>query len=202
MPEAGVSEFKPLLDKSVGYGVVVGVGFFFAALMLLLTTLQKKFSNFTPSSSEEFTSASRNVKPGLVCCGIVSAWTWSATLLQSSTGAYTVGVSGPWWFAVGGTVVMALFAMVAAKVKMNANGAHTFLEIAKMRFGTVIHLLFTFYAFLSVLLISGCLLLGGAATVNALTGMNIVAACFLLPVGIAVYVIFGGLRRSSRYLCL
>ncbi|KAL6304080.1 Sodium:solute symporter family-domain-containing protein [Sparassis latifolia] len=185
MSEVGVSEFKPLLHQSVGYGVVVGVGFFFAVLMLLLTTLQKKFSNFSPSSSEEFT-------PGLVCCGIVSAWTWSSTLLQSSTGAYTVGM----WFAVGGTIVMALFAMVAAKVKMNANGAHTFPEIVKTRFGAVIHLLFTFYAFLSVLLVCGSLLLGGAATVNALTEMNIVAACFLLPVGIAVYVIFGGLRAT------
>lgn len=196
MSQSGISEFKPLLDQSVGYGVVVGVGFFFAALMLLLTTLQSKFSKFSPSSSEEFSSASRSVKPGLVCCGIVSAWTWSATLLQSSTAAYTFGVSGPWWYGVGGTIQLAFFAMVAAKVKMNANGAHTFLEIAKARFGTSVHMLFTFYGFLCILVVCGSLLLGGAATVNALTGMNVIAACFLLPIGIAVYVIFGGLRAT------
>ncbi|TBU51998.1 Sodium:solute symporter family-domain-containing protein [Dichomitus squalens] len=190
------SEFRPLLDQSVGYGVVVGVGFFFAALMLALTALQTKFSRFSPSSSEEFSSASRSVKPGLVCCGIVSAWTWSATLLQSSTAAYTFGISGPWWYGVGGTIQLAIFGMVAAKVKMNANGAHTFLEIVKVRFGTGAHLLFTFYAFLCILVVCGSLLLGGAATVNALTGMNIIAACFLLPIGIAVYVIFGGLRAT------
>ncbi|KAI0776597.1 Na+/solute symporter [Trametes elegans] len=191
-----VTEFKPLLNESVGYGVVVGVGFFFAAMMLGLTTLQRKFSNYSPSSSEEFSSASRSVKPGLVCCGIVSAWTWSATLLQSSTAAYTFGVSGPWWYGVGGTIQLAIFAMVAAKVKMNANGAHTFLEIVKVRFGTGAHILFTFYAFLCILVVCGSLLLGGAATVNALTGMNIIAACFLLPIGIAVYVVFGGLRAT------
>ncbi|CCL99827.1 uncharacterized protein FIBRA_01851 [Fibroporia radiculosa] len=196
MSQTGVSEFKPLLNVSVGYGVVVGVGFFFAALMLCLTTLQSKFSKYSPSSSEEFSSASRSIKPGLVCCGIVSAWTWSATLLQSSTTAYTFGVSGPWWYGVGGTIQLAFFAMVAAKVKMNANGAHTFLEIAKVRFGTGVHLLFTFYAFLCLLVVCGSLLLGGAATVNALTGMNTIAACFLLPIGIAVYVIFGGLRAT------
>ncbi|KAI0324815.1 Na+/solute symporter [Cubamyces sp. BRFM 1775] len=190
------TEFKPLLAESVGYGVVVGVGFFFAAMMLCLTALQAKFFNFSPSSSEEFSSASRSVKPGLVCCGIVSAWTWSATLLQSSTAAYTFGVSGPWWYGVGGTIQLAFFAMVAAKVKMNANGAHTFLEIVKARFGTGAHLLFTFYAFLCILVVCGSLLLGGAATVNALTGMNIIAACFLLPIGIAVYVVFGGLRAT------
>ncbi|KAI0061273.1 Na+/solute symporter [Artomyces pyxidatus] len=191
-----VSEFRPLLDQSVGYGVVVGVGFFFAGIMLCLTFLQSRFSGISPSHAEEFSSASRNVKPGLVCCGIVSAWTWSATLLQSSTAAYTFGISGPWWYGVGGTIQVAMFGMIAAKVKMNANGAHTFLEIVKARFGTLPHLLFTFYGFLCILIVSGSLLLGGAATVNALTGMNIDAACMLIPVGIAVYVIFGGLRAT------
>ncbi|KAK0478823.1 Na+/solute symporter [Armillaria novae-zelandiae] len=190
------SVFRPLLSQSVGYGVVVGVGFFFAAIMLLLTYLQAKFTDFSPSSSEEFTSASRSVKPGLVCCGIVSAWTWSATLLQSSTAAYTFGVSGPWWYGVGGTIQLAIFGMVAAKVKMNANGAHTFLEIVRARFGTGPHILFTFYAFTCIMIVCGSLLLGGAATVTALTGMNTMAACFLLPIGIAVYVLVGGLRAT------
>ncbi|KAI0790124.1 Na+/solute symporter [Irpex lacteus] len=184
--------------QSVGYGVVVGMpcpqigsGVFpdntFGFIM---------FSRYKPGSSEEFTSASRSVKPGLVCCGIVSAWTWSATLLQSSTAAYQWGVSGPWWYGVGGTIQLAFFAIVASKVKMNANGAHTFLEIVKARFGTLAHLIFAFYGFACILLVCGSLLLGGAATVNALTGMNIIAACFLLPIGIAVYVIFGGLRAT------
>ncbi|KAG1738551.1 Na+/solute symporter [Suillus lakei] len=186
-----MSDFKPILDQSVGYGVVVdsplGVGFFFALVMLCLTAVQSNFSRFTPSSSEEFT-------PGLVCCGIVSAWTWSATLLQSSTAAYTFGVSGPWWYGAGGSIQVAMFGMVAAKVKMNANGAHTFLEIVKVRFGTAAHIVFTIYAFICVLVVR--LPVGGAATVNALTGMNTLAAYFLLPIGIAVYVVFGGLRAT------
>lgn len=39
-------------------------------------------------------------------------------------------------------------------------------------------------------------IVGGAATVTALTGMNTIAACMLLPIGIAIYVIFGGLRAT------
>ncbi|KAG9217729.1 hypothetical protein CCMSSC00406_0003582 [Pleurotus cornucopiae] len=208
--ESNTLQFRPLLgkysalflivlgadfdstDQSIGYGVVVGIGFFFALIMVFLTYLQSKFTTLSPSSSEEFTSASRSVKPGLVCCGIVSAWTWSATLLQSSTAAYTFGVSGPWWYGVGGTIQLAIFGMVAANVKMNANGAHTFLEIVQVRFGTGPHLLFTFYAFLCIMVVCGSLL----STVNALTGMNIIAACMLLPIGIAVYVLWGGLRAT------
>ena len=63
---------------------------------------------------------------------------------------FFIGVSGPWyvyklafvkccielykrWYGVGGTIQLAFFAMVAAKVKMNANGAHTFLEVSVPR---------------------------------------------------------------------
>jgi len=85
------------------------------------------------------------------------------------------------------------------------------LQIVKVRFGTTAHIVFIFYAFVCVLVVCGSLLgkfelneyadtyivsVGGAATVNALTGMNIIAAYFLLPIGIAVYVVFGGLRAT------
>ncbi|KAG1737104.1 uncharacterized protein EDB91DRAFT_1083143 [Suillus paluster] len=118
--------------------------------------------------------------PGLVCCGIVSAWTWSATLLQSSTAAYIHLVSAALgqWYGAGGSIQVAMFGMVAAKVKMNANGAHMFLEIVKVCFGTTAHIVFTIYASLF------CVLAGGAASVNALTGMNLLAAYFLLQLAL------------------
>ena len=47
--------------------------------------------------SEEFNTASRSVRPGFIASGIVSAWTWAATLLQSSTVAYEYGIAGPFW---------------------------------------------------------------------------------------------------------
>ena len=58
---------------------------------------QNRYTRFSTKSSEEFNTASRSVKPGLIASGIVSAWTWAATLLQSSTVAYEYGVAGPFW---------------------------------------------------------------------------------------------------------
>ncbi len=63
----------------------------------MLTFVQNKYTNFSTRTSEEFNTASRSVKPGLIAAGIVSAWTWAATLLQSSTVAYTYGVAGTFW---------------------------------------------------------------------------------------------------------
>ena len=58
---------------------------------------QNRYTRFSTKTSEEFNTASRSVKPGLIASGIVSAWTWAATLLQSSTVAYDYGVAGPFW---------------------------------------------------------------------------------------------------------
>lgn len=36
------------------------------------------------------------------------------------------------------------------------------------------------------------LLAGGSAVVTSLTGMHTAAACFLLPLGVVMYTMFGG----------
>lgn len=59
-----------VLPQAVGYAVVLGIGFFFAALMLGMSWIFNRYSDTKSGSAEEFTSASRSVKPGLVAAGI------------------------------------------------------------------------------------------------------------------------------------
>ena len=82
---------------------MLGFGLVFAALMTLITTIQKRFLN-EKVTSEEYMAAGRNVKTGLVASAVVSSWTWAATLLQSSSVAYKYGISGPFWYASGACV--------------------------------------------------------------------------------------------------
>ncbi|KAI0686454.1 urea transporter [Cytidiella melzeri] len=187
---------EPILPQGAGYGVVVGIGLFFSAFMIILTAIQARYTGFSPKSAEEFNSASRSVKPGLIASGIVSAWTWAATLLQSSAVAYKYGISGPWWYGAGATVQVLLFAQLAAKLKMNAPRAHTWLEIVAARWGTAAHLVFMFFGLATNIIVSSMLILGGSATVTSLTGMNTLAACFLIPLGVAIYVVVGGMRAT------
>lgn len=46
------------------------------------------------------------------------------------------------------------------------------------------------------MLVGACLVLGGSQVVAALSGMNVYAACFLIPLVVAAYVIAGGLRST------
>ncbi|KAF2118404.1 solute symporter family transporter [Lophiotrema nucula] len=187
------------LSQGVGYGVVIGVGFFFAFLMIGISWIQNRYTSYSTKQSEEFNTASRSVKPGLIASGIVSAWTWAATLLQSSTVGYRYGVAGPFWYAAGATVQILMFAILACKVKQNAPRCHTYLEIIYARYGRFAHIVFMIFAFVTNILVGSQLLLGGSAVVTALTGMNVYAAIFLIPMGVCLYVILGGLRAT--FLC-
>ncbi|KAK7512643.1 solute symporter family transporter [Phyllosticta citriasiana] len=185
-----------VLPEGAGYAIVIGIGGVFAIVMLGLTWLQNRYTTFSTHNSEEFNTASRSIKPGLIAAGIVSSWTWSATLLTSSTFAYEYGVCGPMWYGALGCFQIFLFALIAIKIKGHAPGAHTFPEIVRARHGKVAHITYLFAGLCTNMLVGACLVLGGSQVVEAMSGMNVYASCFLIPLVVAAYVIAGGLRST------
>lgn len=171
------------LNQGVGYGIVLGLGAAFALGMILVTFILRRY-NRELQTSEMFNTAGRTVKSGLVGSAVVSSWTWAATLLQSTGVCYKYGVSGPFWYASGATVQILLFATLAIELKRRAPNAHTFLEVIKARYGTLPHIVFMVFGLVTNILVSLMLIVGASATVNALTGMNTIAAIYLLPVGV------------------
>ncbi|KAL8712368.1 MAG: hypothetical protein Q9225_006958 [Loekoesia sp. 1 TL-2023] len=186
---------SPPLSQATGYGVVIGLGFLFALGMILTTYVLKRYQNEV-QTSEMFATAGRTVKSGLVASAVVSSWTWAATLLQSSGVAYRYGVSGPFWYASGATVQILLFATLAIELKRKAPNAHTFLEVIRARYGVYTHIVYIVFGLMTNILVTAMLLTGGSAVVTSLTGMPTAAACFLLPVGVVLYTIFGGIKAT------
>ncbi|KAL9938387.1 hypothetical protein V8E36_003010 [Tilletia maclaganii] len=185
-----------VLTPGAGVGVVVGLGIGFAALMLVIGILGKRYAKIDASNNDEFSSASRNVQSGLIASGIVSAWTWAATLLQSSAVAYKFGISGPWWYAAGATLQVLLFAAIAAKLKINAPFASTYLQVIRARWGNFAHRVFCVFALATNTLVSAMLIVGGSAVVNQLTGLSIYAVIWLTPLSVAIYTLTGGMRAT------
>jgi len=202
MPDASAAgviegEFKlgEVLDESIGWFIVVGLGAIFAGVISAEIKFEEKYLGHV-QNSEWFNTAGRIIKTGLTAAAIVSAWTWAATLLQSSTVAYLYGISGPFWYASGATIQVLLFGILAIELKRKAPNAHTFLEIIRARFGNGTHKIFLGFALTCNMIVTGMLLLGGAAVVNGLTGMDITIAAFLIPVGVMVYTLVGGLKAT------
>ncbi|KAH8712248.1 Sodium:solute symporter family-domain-containing protein [Phaeosphaeriaceae sp. PMI808] len=183
------------LGQAWGYGIVLGIGFLFALGMILTTWVLKRYNNEL-QTSEMFSTAGRTVKSGLVASAVVSSWTWAATLLQSSSVAFRYGVSGPFWYAAGATVQILLFATVAIELKRRAPNAHTFLEAVRARYGTATHFVYIIFSLFTNTLVTSMLLTGGSAVISSLTGVPTAAACFLLPLGVVIYTMFGGIKAT------
>lgn len=66
----------------------------------------------------------------------------------------------------------------------------------KARYGTPAHLVFTVFGLMTNILVTAMLLTGGSAVVSTLTGMPTAAACFLLPLGVILYTMFGGIKAT------
>ncbi|KAI1517732.1 PutP, Na+proline symporter [Pyrenophora tritici-repentis] len=183
------------LGQAWGYGIVLGIGFLFALGMVFTTWVLKRYNNEL-QTSEMFSTAGRTVKSGLVASAVVSSWTWAATLLQSSSVAFRYGVSGPLWYAAGATVQILLFATVAIELKRRAPNAHTFLEAVRARYGKTTHLVYITFGLFTNILVTAMLLTGGSAVISSLTGVPTAAACFLLPLGVVIYTMFGGIKAT------
>lgn len=186
---------KPLLSQGIGYAVVLGFGALFAVLTSFLIWLEKRYVS-SKHNSEWFNTAGRNIKTGLIASVIVSQWTWAATILQSSNVAWKYGVSGPFWYASGATIQVLLFGVLAIEIKRKAPAAHTICEIIRARWGTATHIVFLCFCFLTNIIVTSMLLLGGSSVVNALTGVDLYAASFLIPLGVVVYTLHGGLKAT------
>lgn len=195
---AGVIEgftIGEVLDESWGWFIVVGLGAVFAIVITLETKIEERYLGVS-QTSEWFNTAGRVIKTGLTAAAIVSAWTWAATLLQSSTVAYQYGISGPFWYAAGASIQVLLFGILAIELKRKAPNAHTFLEIIRARYGEASHRVFLVFALMTNMIVTAMLLLGGAAVVNGLTGMDISLAAFLIPIGVMIYTLVGGLKAT------
>ncbi|KAI8110954.1 hypothetical protein M9434_004528 [Picochlorum sp. BPE23] len=189
------------LSQSAGYSMVVLFGVIFSIITSGLIWLEWKFVGAS-TSSEQFNTAGRTVKTGLIANVIVSQWTWAATLLQSSNVAWQYGVSGPFWYAAGATVQIILFGILAVEIKRKAPNAHTMLEIVRARWGNTAHKVFFVFGIVTNIIVTSMLLLGGASVMNALTGMDLYAACMLIPIGVVLYTAIGGLKATFMASCI
>lgn len=190
-----MADFEPILSQGYGYGFAVGIGAAFALLMATLTRILSRFMGQV-QNSERFSTASRNVSSGLIASSTVSAWTWPATLLSSGAWSYSHGISGGFLYGVGGTIQVTLFLFLAIQIKLKAPTAHTVSECFSIRFGPAGHWVYLCYCVCTNVLISSLLLLGGSQGFSAATGMHVVAASFLLPLGVMAYTALGGLKAT------
>merc|ERR550532_281762 len=188
------------VEPTVGLGaallIFLGVGIF-AVVIAQTFQMVRKYVYHDADNLDTAFDAGGKVSIGLTATTIVSQWTWSATLLQSSTVASKYGISGPYWYAGGATIQIILFAILSIMLKTRAPGAKTFLQVIKARFGARTHLVFCTFAFFTNLIVMMSLTVAGTAVLNSLVAdLSPELAAMLLAVVIGGYTLIGGLGAT------
>lgn len=184
-----------ILNQAYGYCYILILGAAFAGIMILISYVLAKYMNQV-QNSERFTTANRNVSSGLISSAVVSSWVWPGTLLTSSLWGYTYGISGGYFYSMGGLLHLTAFTQLAIEIKRIAPGAHTVAEIVKVRYNKWSHFVYLFYIGATNVMIASCLLLGASQGFHAATGIHVVAANFLIPIFVCAYTMFGGLKAT------
>ncbi|CAA6673854.1 unnamed protein product [Spirodela intermedia] len=217
---------KAVLNQSVGYSVILGFGAFFAFFTSFLVWIEKRYVGARHTSEwfntagrnvktgliasvivSQWTWAATILQSSNVAWqyGISGPfWYASGATIQVCTLSLSLSLHEPFLGRGGGGCVILLvpveqvllFGVMAIEIKRKAPGAHTVCEIVKARWGTAAHIVFLIFCFMTNIIVTAMLLLGGSAVVNALSGVNIYAASFLIPLGVVVYTLAGGLKAT------
>lgn len=108
---------------------------------------------------------------------------WINESVFSAAYTYKWGIALPIWWASGLSFQIALMAVLGIVAKLRVPYAHTSLEIIKMRYGKYAHWIFIVLNLINNIFGCGSMILAGAQLVTGMTGMHIVAACTLIPMG-------------------
>ncbi|KAF4219153.1 hypothetical protein CNMCM6457_003243 [Aspergillus fumigatiaffinis] len=172
----------PPLPQAAGYVVVVVLGLIIALGMWMLLDQERQLTGAVMMVITEILKR--------------TSWLWSTAMLGSAFVGYDYGVSGPFWFAAGCSPMIVFFALLGISCKRKIPEAHTSLEVVRIRYGRIAHVVFMTLCLINNIFACANMLLGAAAVVAALTGVHIVAATFLLPVGVTVYTFVGGIKAT------
>lgn len=89
-----------------------------------------------------------------------------------------------------------VFAIVAIELKRSTPGAYTVLEMTRIRYGMFDYGTQNFYSTSRQIFNGVNILIGGSAVFTALTGMNVVAGIWMLPVGVTICTMAEGIKAK------
>lgn len=191
------SESLDLLQKSAGYGVLIGVGALFALFIVVATKLSSKYLGENSQSTEMFMVANRSVGVGLTASCVYSSWTWATELLWCVTMVYLYGVQSAFWYGAGLAVQICIMAVLGIEAKKKIPTGHTCLEIVQLRYGKAGHLLYMALCLINNLVSASSMILGAAGAISAMCdNLHIVASTLLIPFGVLLYTAVGGLKST------
>ncbi|KAF8855946.1 hypothetical protein BDZ45DRAFT_804569 [Acephala macrosclerotiorum] len=158
-----------LLHQGTAYGILIGLGVGFCGVILLAVKIQKVYLSEDSGTSEMFMVANRTVGTGLTAAAVFQSWMWINETVFAAALYYRYGLAVPLWWATGLCFQIALMAALGVMAKIRVSYAHTSLEIIRMRYGKIGHVVF-------VVLNLCCNVFGCASMISSTVSSSMIAA--------------------------
>ncbi|KAK7192299.1 urea active transporter [Paraphaeosphaeria sporulosa] len=193
--QLGVSGIA-LVPQSTGYALLIGLGVAFCGVILVALQIQKAYLSEDSGTSEMFMVANRSVGTGLTASAVFSSWMWINETVFAAAMCYRFGIAVPLWWATGLCFQIALMAALGVLAKIRVPYAHTSLEIIRMRYGKIGHVVFIILNITNNVFGCASMILTGSQLVYGISGIHFAAATVLIPLGVVLYTAVGGLKAT------
>ncbi|KAF3017255.1 hypothetical protein E8E15_003079 [Penicillium rubens] len=161
-----------LIPQGAAYGLLIGLSVLFCGVILIAVKVQKAYLAEDSGKSEMFMVANRSVGRGLY------------------------GLAVPLWWGSGLCFQIALMAALGVMAKIRVPYAHTSLEVVRMRYGRIGHLVFIVLNLVNNVFGCASMIMTGSQLIHGVSGMHYVAATILVPLGVVLYTAVGGLKAT------
>ena len=171
-------------------------GYIFLAIFgLAMFLITKYFSKNT--NKENFLVANRKVDWFIGGTSIAASWIWAPALFISVQIAFQMGLAGIFWFTVPNILALAVFAILAPKIRKRLPQGYTLPQYIKQRFNSKrVHKMYLFpYCFYQLMAVTVQLFAGGSL-LSLLTGIPLIIAMPILAVISLSYTLLSGLKAS------
>ncbi|KAF2439109.1 hypothetical protein P171DRAFT_131833 [Karstenula rhodostoma CBS 690.94] len=185
-----------LVPQSTGYALLIGLSVVFCGVILVALKIQKAYLSEDSGTSEMFMVANRSVGTGLTASAVFSSWMWINETVFAAAMCYRYGIAVPLWWATGLCFQIALMAALGVLAKIRVPYAHTSLEIIRMRYGKIGHVVFIILNITNNVFGCASMILTGSQLVYGISGIHFAAATVLIPLGVVLYTAVGGLKAT------
>ncbi|KAJ5532958.1 hypothetical protein N7494_009510 [Penicillium frequentans] len=185
-----------LIPQGAAYGLLIGLGVLFCGVILLAVKVQRAYLSEDSGKSEMFMVANRSVGTGLTASAVFSSWMWINETVLAAAMCYRYGLALPLWWGSGLCFQIALMAALGVMAKIRVPYAHTSLEIVRMRYGKIGHLVFVVLNLVNNVFGCASMIMTGSQLIYGVSGINFVAATILIPLGVVLYTAVGGLKAT------
>jgi len=178
---------------TISIAKMIGLIVCFGAVMFLLVWW---FARRKSDTIEDFTVAGRNVGLGFGSATLLATWVWALSLYAPAESGYKFGISGPFWYSLGGAVMVIVFFPFVRRIRDLLPSGHTIAEFVGARHGPLAHGIMIAFNLSSAFLALFFNLSVAGYLISTFSAVSYEVAIFLVAAIFLSYSLVSGLKAS------